>query len=228
MMGECRDRSFQDLLHAFELGLLSDTDRKRVQEHLLECEYCFGRVSKLQETARLIRSDDDVKATVESIIREEAKAKLTWGQFLKRLWPETAPTRFLKPLAVAALLLILTYPVYRIAFDTGEKRGTQQIIKLYPGRAATRAPISLADGGQAVINFVFDGGQPGYSYQVRISSFKGKEIFTDEDYSGFNDSGLGSVTIPVERFSRGVYILTITNPRGIPPDNRQEYYFRVE
>ena len=227
-MEECLDRSLQDQLHAYELGLLADERRKKVQEHLLECGICFEKVSRLHEAIRLIRTDRDIRAVVESVVRDEVAIKSVWIKLKQLVWPKDTRAIFIKPLTIAILLLMLAYPVYRIGFYTNEKSVTQQVIKLYPVRTSSQTVISMEKGGQVAINFVFDGGQPGYSYEIRINSFKGEEIYTDYNYSGFNDSGRGCITIPIDRFSPGVYALRITDPGGEPLYNEQEYYFRVE
>jgi hypothetical protein len=40
-MSGCIDKRFEDMLHAFETGMLSGTELLEFQEHLLSCEYCF-------------------------------------------------------------------------------------------------------------------------------------------------------------------------------------------
>ena len=51
----CTDRGIGDLIGGYELGLLSDQERERFEDHLLECETCFESLYKMAPLAHLIR-----------------------------------------------------------------------------------------------------------------------------------------------------------------------------
>lgn len=51
----CADRGIGELIGGYELGLLSDQEKERFEEHLLECEYCFENLYKTAPIAQLIR-----------------------------------------------------------------------------------------------------------------------------------------------------------------------------
>ncbi len=63
-MSSCRDRQLGAMLHHYELGLLSDEDRLRFEAHLLECDNCYERLDRFEKAARLMRTDDSVRAAV--------------------------------------------------------------------------------------------------------------------------------------------------------------------
>ena len=48
MNDDCTNKRFADMLHHYELGMLTDEQRREFELHLLECDYCFGRVEKLK------------------------------------------------------------------------------------------------------------------------------------------------------------------------------------
>ncbi len=69
-MAECRDIRFERLLHAWELGMLSDTDSQELEQHLMDCQSCFEKANKLESAARLILRDSDVQDTIADMAGE--------------------------------------------------------------------------------------------------------------------------------------------------------------
>ena len=71
-MAGCSDKRFENLLYAYELGLLSDEDREAVELHLLECEPCFERVKQFRAAARLIQTDPVIRQAIRHMDGEAA------------------------------------------------------------------------------------------------------------------------------------------------------------
>lgn len=68
-MSNCTDRKIGRLLHHYELGLLSDEDRRRFEMHLLECDICFEDVRQFRQQALLMKNDNEVKYTINEIAK---------------------------------------------------------------------------------------------------------------------------------------------------------------
>ncbi|SYZ73404.1 hypothetical protein TRIP_C21522 [Candidatus Zixiibacteriota bacterium] len=67
-MGEkCNNIRFQDMLHAYELHMLSGNDLEAFEQHLLECEYCAREVERLKEVSDLLEHDSQVALNLEQI-----------------------------------------------------------------------------------------------------------------------------------------------------------------
>jgi len=66
-MSRCTDRRFENKLHHYELGMLSDDELREFEVHLLECDHCFRRAEKFKETARLLNTDADVRALIKEV-----------------------------------------------------------------------------------------------------------------------------------------------------------------
>ena len=60
-MSECLDKHFEEMLHHYELGLLSEEERYELELHLLECEPCYNRVAKFAEAADLMKHNRKVR-----------------------------------------------------------------------------------------------------------------------------------------------------------------------
>ena len=226
MMDGCREPKYENMLHAFELGMLSDNDREKLQIHLLGCDHCFDKARDFEDATILLRDDPDVKQTIDQIDKKKQPSKPARFKILNLLWPEKPRFMLAKPLAILALLLIISYPIYR--FGVYQPSEYQQTISLFPMRGGSADIISLEKGGEVVISFVYEKAQPGNVYHIRLTSRDGDIIYSDDKFSGFNGSGLGSITLPVGKFDRGRYALSIANPASDNRDSTSTYYFKAE
>ncbi|MBD3232661.1 MAG: hypothetical protein GF315_02945 [candidate division Zixibacteria bacterium] len=226
LMAECNDRSFKDLLHAYEMGILSEDERKRVEIHLLKCESCFETVQEGHESAQMMKTEGEFRAVAGEYGKEKVAGERLWNRLKMYLFsPITLP----KPHRIATvfvIFLIVAFSVYKFGIDTGSEYRVQQVLKFYPNRAVTANFIELEQGGVAVIEFVYGEAQPGQSYRLQIKSLDSEYIVLDSVFSEFNDLGRGSVSIPVEAFTRGFFRLQFIDPESNQP--QMEYRFRVE
>jgi len=115
---ECNDKHFEQMLSAYELGMLSDDDREAFELHLYSCESCFERVNKFRSAARVLRDSEAVRETVASIAEQDEKVsssaettghRSAWG------WSRLVPT-----LAAAAVLLLLVFQPWRLEFRSDQ------------------------------------------------------------------------------------------------------------
>ena len=99
-MSECNDKRFEKMLHAYELGILSDRDRKEFELHIMECEHCLEEVRRFDNTAEHIKFDEHIRDTVREITIEESTDEqgITYRQ---KLW------KTLIPAAAAVLVFII-------------------------------------------------------------------------------------------------------------------------
>ena len=114
MTAECNDKGIGRLLHAYELGLLSDQDRARVEEHLIVCDICFEEVCRNAEAARLLRFDPETRRQVREITRESVSA-LSAPVRRRSLWRNPVPI-----LIAVGLALVLVLKDWRIDIHPGD------------------------------------------------------------------------------------------------------------
>ncbi len=124
MMGRCTDPRFEEMLHAFELGLLEGDDYEKFRLHLFDCQYCFERARKLEAAAELMRHDPEIRAIPEKALKEQAESGDAVGDRespagRRRLWPKLLPTS----LAAAAIVVLLVLQPWQI-----EIRPTQEAV----------------------------------------------------------------------------------------------------
>ncbi|HUV67485.1 MAG TPA: FlgO family outer membrane protein [Sedimentisphaerales bacterium] len=111
-MRRCHNKHFERILHAYELGILSDKERAEFEIHQLECEYCFEQARQFRDTALLIQHDPEVRASIQQMDEEESlDAAVKPGALPRsgrgRLIDRLTPLRVSLAVAVVALILVL-------------------------------------------------------------------------------------------------------------------------
>ncbi len=69
-MAGCDRQDMRDLLHAYELGLLSNEQRAELERHALVCDDCFHEIESIGDAARLMNFDPETRQTIQEMTRE--------------------------------------------------------------------------------------------------------------------------------------------------------------
>jgi tetratricopeptide (TPR) repeat protein len=104
-MADNKHCRFEDMLHAYELGMLRDDDLRAFEEHLMDCDRCFERIKHLESAGELLRLDADIKGTVTAMNAELTELKEMPAKKWKRYWPV---------LTAVMLFLILVMKPWRV------------------------------------------------------------------------------------------------------------------
>ncbi|MDD4051279.1 MAG: zf-HC2 domain-containing protein [candidate division Zixibacteria bacterium] len=223
----CTDADVGALLHAYELGGLTEADVTRFEIHLLQCDRCFEAVRVFAPWAELLRTDNEVRGLVHDATKAPEAADSRLSRLGRYLWPPW-PLVF-RPAMIYLLVLVLLYPAYRgLRHVTTRPVEAIQTITLVPSRSAVVEGAVLQSGRDAAITFVFRGAQPGETYRVRLTTEKGRVVYEEEAFTGFDKYETGQILFPAEHMRPGAYVLELTDPRGNPPQNRQVYNFRIQ
>ncbi len=115
-MDGCNDKRFEKMLYAYELGLLSDMERREFEIHLLECDSCFERAKEFIEAVKLIRFDPVVHDSIRKLAAEQPDETQKRSRHKPRLfvrwrvWPA-----ILRPsVVVVAILALLIFKPWKI------------------------------------------------------------------------------------------------------------------
>lgn len=202
-MKKCTDPQFQDMIHGFELGILSEEDRLGFEEHLLDCDFCFDQVRAFLPAALLLRHDREIR-TVE---------RNTWVRPL---------------LAIAAALVLLALPTYWYGIrDTSTPDVVQRLV-LTSVRGGTPPVLYLEEGGQAEIVFRSETADTGQAYHVVVSTRDGESIvYENQWFLEFDSLGAGRISLPLSDFAPGFYVLSVMPRSEDSALYRQLYNFRV-
>jgi hypothetical protein len=109
MSKECCKPKIGSLIHAYELGQLTEDETHLFESHLLECEFCLDEVSNFQEICQTVLTDYEVHQALNDMVPEKPRSESVWSRIWRHLWPET--NWLLKPVvaysAVALVALIV-------------------------------------------------------------------------------------------------------------------------
>ncbi len=224
-MSRCIDPRFENMLHGFELGLLSEEDRLAFEEHLLDCDHCYELAKQFLPVSLLLRHDEDMRADGKGDTGLPEKPLTDEGQ------AETKTSRFnlTRTLAIAALIVVLAIPVYWFGLrDTTPPPGAQCLV-FTAVRGGTPPLLYIEKGGMAELVFARDSLFVDLEYHVIVSSRDGETVlYENKNFSEFDSLGTGSISLPLADFTPGFYILSIMPLLEDSVLSGQVYNFRVK
>lgn len=104
-MSSCTDRRFEDLLYAYELGMLTDEERHDLELHAMNCSSCLESLKGFSDTIETLRTDPDTRQTIENLAgaaKNDSPEKTTSTETAPRGW-----RRLVVVYAAAAAVLLL-------------------------------------------------------------------------------------------------------------------------
>ncbi|MBD3233422.1 MAG: hypothetical protein GF315_06825 [candidate division Zixibacteria bacterium] len=199
------------MLHAYELGILSDEERQRFESHYLECDYCYEGVKEFESVARLLREDKTVYETAKSITTETETTSGFTG-VLSKLWDGTRKQATFAPLAAAAMIVLLMIPAYLIFI--GGQQG--QVIDLWGSRSADDTVFNIDPGEDVTLEFRYGDFTPGKEYIIEVIPYLRESVYTDSNFTAFNSHFVGQLTLSPDIFEDGFYKLLLSSVKGDP------------
>lgn len=219
MKYECIDKTTGNLLHGYELGILSESEQERFELHLLTCNHCFEELRKSSEISNLMINDSEVVKRINSFATKHPIDS-------KKKWKER-PYPF-KWIGLAALVFVIIIPmIMYTSFHRKTESTVVQKIELYPNRSIDSS-FSVDKTTDIEIQFVFEDSDPDQTYLIRLFDEQGKIVYTNDHFSGFELSDFASITLSPSILKEGRYKLVITDPNGDQWTNSQEYRFTLQ
>ncbi len=211
-MNQENKREYCDkVLHAYELGILSDEERRRFESHYLECDYCYERVKEFESVARLLREDKAVYETAKSIASETETAS-GFMRILYKFWGDSRKRAAFAPLAAAAMIVLFIVPAYFI-FMGGQQ---EQVINLWGSRSEIDTVFNVDPGEDVVVEFRYSDFTPGEEYIVEVKPYLQEPVYTDSNFTTFNPDQIGQITLSPNIFEDGFYKLLLSSGDGEP------------
>ncbi len=106
-MSECRDKRFSDMIHSYEMGLLSENDSQEFELHLMDCEACFHEVEQFQKIAHTMRSNTEVKNSIHELVAAQKRDNKNNVKTASLLNPKSWPVLFKTSIVAISVLLVL-------------------------------------------------------------------------------------------------------------------------
>jgi hypothetical protein len=227
-MSTCTNPKLGALLHAYELGALSEEELERFEVHLLSCDYCFAQVRDFEQAATLMRTDIGAKKLVQEAVHKldslpESGRKRT----IRILWPKVP--LYLKPGFIYILLLVLCYPAYlgiKYVFNQQEKIRPVQVVSLSEHRGIAEDVFHISSGYDGLISFMLEDEVIGKDWNITIESEDGSEIYHLDAFITSEEYGVVQLFFPLSTMKPGRYRLTVTLPEA---DYSKTYpFFRIK
>jgi len=226
-MSECTNKEVGNLLHAYEIGILSEQEREQFEVHMLGCEHCHSLLTSFEERASLLTTSESVKAIVKEALPRETSEEPILSRLWRVIWPK-API-MLRPAVAYAVILLLLIPAYHgLRKAPDDRMRSVQSVHLLPGRSMTGDALKVSLGDDGLLSFVLRGAVAGEDYAVTILREDDEEIFRDNSFTGFDQYETGRLLLPLAQMEPGAYRLVVSDPRAEPSLRRWEYSFRIE
>jgi len=115
-VNKCTDKRFRDMIHAYELHMLTEDERREFELHLLDCDSCMEEVKQFGETVREMRRSAEVRDSVREMAEIKSAEK---SGFLHRLgdWKTIAPPA----LVMVAIILVLVLKPWHLEIKTSKE-----------------------------------------------------------------------------------------------------------
>lgn len=227
-MPACADWECGILLHAYELGLLSEEETEQFEAHLLGCAYCFNQVIGFERESLLILSDKEIRRATGELLQTRRQRRSLFAKLRQLLWPTGGPR--LVPALAYVLVVAMLIPTYRGLRGVRDRSATIQpveTVELLPTRSESSVAFSQAQGRDGVISFVTRGITSSGEYRVTLMNEEGHPIAEYDVHTDTEEGGVGAIYIPVTQMQPGEYRLLI---RGLDDDaraGRETYWFRI-
>ena len=206
------------MLHAWELGMLSEEDRERFEIHLLECDACAEEAQTFLQAGRLLRSDPDFRPSVDEL-SATAKSDMRKANVVRR--------RLTRALLAAAAIVVVAIPAYRWIIAPSPESTKVQRLNLVPIRNGSNNTVTRDPDGTLEVRFYAEGAVAGNPYRVSVKSESGRTVFATDDYTGFSKQGAGLLVFKMRDLDAGLYTLTVS-PASDSLAVIQQYNFRID
>lgn len=218
---ECTNQSIGVKLHAFELGLLDQQDRRQVEQHLLECDYCFSLAQKHADHMKVLSSSSKVHeelisgvAEEESVSDSELNGAYGGNKYFRLAW------------AAAAVLVTALAATYLFGPSGDNKQTSVQTIQFSALRSAQNTEILLSEAGKAVLEFPLESISEEQIITVSIRPvFENGTHKQDVPWTELNS--FGAVELDIAEFEPGLYNFVVKHTIGDSIVQSETFTFSV-
>ena len=187
------------LIHPYELGILSDSDKESFELHILECEECFNQLSDSVNISKELIESNKLKSL---FAEKETSNSKTQSQNITNF------SLLLKPAALVAVILLMIYPSYvGIEKIFNNSLRSVQEIGLVSKRANEINVFSLHKDKEILLSFLVPVEYTNSTSSLEIKKGDSEVIFEEDNFTGFDTYGVGRILLPSSTLDSGEYLL---------------------
>ncbi|MBD3234880.1 MAG: hypothetical protein GF315_14245 [candidate division Zixibacteria bacterium] len=211
-MADCKNKTFNKMIHAYDLGLLSKKDEREFELHLMECDYCLEKVMEFRSEAHDLSNGTIIRQGVRELVRNEAEAIPLVTRIKELVFPKNRTWKIVSAMSVVILVLAFMVPIYQPAWDNS------QVVVFRSLRSSgfeDDRTLHIGEGKLAEFVIAYMGFIDGNRVEIKIHSEPdGAEVFsTMEEVNKLRDSR-GKVSVPMDIFNVGLYEFRIVDPES--------------
>lgn len=205
---ECTNSSIGVKLHAFELGLLDQPERREFEQHLLACDYCFALAQAHADHMKVLSSSRKVH---EELIGDLAKGED--GAEKKANIVSGGKKSFLLVWAAAAVLVLAVATTFLLVPSDDNQQASVQTIRFSVLRSATNAEILTSEDGKVRFEFPVESGRQDGVTSVSISAVF-ENGYNSQDIPWTMVDGYGVAELEKADFKPGLYNFVVEQAVG--------------
>ncbi len=227
MTKQCNAPELGAMLHAYELGALSEEDTERFELHTMTCEFCFGEVASLEEHSIVLQNSDSVQQLVARTAPETDRSRSSG--LLRYLWPD-APMIF-RPAVTLLLVVLMAIPAYlglRVLTSDSPEIRSLQAIRLTSTRSVGRNILSIGSGLDGAIGFAVPECAENQPYEVAVTDEQDAVIVHLDACTMIDERGMGEIVFPHNLMKVGTFHLAVTCSDSGSDTDALEYTFVIK
>jgi len=212
---QCINSDVGKLLHAYEIGQLSEGDVCEFEAHVIECRSCLDELISMEQSVAAMIKDEKLRSLIERAATHESTDRVAPTGLFDRLkgafWPEG--NWLFKPALAYAAVALLLYPAYlglRSPGPDGPQVATT--ILLNTTRSVSAAPV--AGDIPVVLFFRVFGHTEGDSYDLSLWTEADELLYRNPAFTAVDNRQMGTLSLPAGMIGSGGYRLVITRPDG--------------
>lgn len=227
-MKKCSNKLVGELLHGYELKILTPQETEDFELHLLECDLCREEVAAFSASAEFIRTSPESRNFVDIVLRKQVRGDSRINRILSQLWPAN-----ISPILRPAVLLLILISIIGLNFSrqtmrVTSKQGIYQVDNLssLSSTRSAEAGQTLKSSERNVLTLIFKDTWSDSIYALKVVSRESAQIFYENANTRFNSSEATILLIEPNSLPIGAYEIVLFDSAGKSRWGNQ--YFQYE
>lgn len=119
-MSKCSNPELGKLLYAYELNLLTKSERAAFEIHIIECESCYKKAVSFKSTSYILKNNEQIKELVHDLNISDNKNALEADNIIDIKKPKTKKYFYRSFIVAAVLLLTLILKPWHIVINPSD------------------------------------------------------------------------------------------------------------
>lgn len=224
-MSKCTNEKVGRLLHAYEIGVLSEDLVELVEVHILECDYCMNRIKEFGSVTRMLSEDEQVQQEIAAL--DQASTAQTQPGIWARLFNTDLPLVLRPAFLLVILMILISITALAIVYRPTPKAGPIQEINLIQNRSNNINIVLRTDINSVSVSFICRDYDSQTTCSVLLEKDGRDTIYYSPDFRQFDAYETGRLLLPYSDDIYGNYRLLIDKQNMAMETVKTEYTFKI-